>query len=73
MAEKKVTFEDSIGRLEEIVRILEKGEGTLDEAMKLFEEGSKLAQRCSTMLARAEQKVTRLVAGGEEIPFEAGE
>ena len=75
MAEKKMTFEQAIGRLEEIVRTLEKGDGTLDEAMKLFEEGSKLAERCSGMLDKAEQKVTRLVSGsdGKEIPFEVGE
>lgn len=75
MAEKKITFEQAIGRLEDIVRALEKGDGTLDEAMKLFEEGSKLAGRCSSMLDNAEQKVTQLIsaASEKEIPFEMSE
>lgn len=75
MAEKKLTFEQAMGRLEEIVKALESGEGSLDEAMKLFEEGSKLADRCSAMLDKAEQKVTRLVSAEqeEEVPFESGE
>lgn len=75
MAEKKITFEQAIGRLEEIVRALEKGDGTLDEAMKLFEEGSKLAERCSAMLDKAEQKVTQLISATseKEIPFEMSE
>lgn len=75
MAEKKITFEQAIGRLEEIVKALESSDGTLDETMKLFEEGSKLAERCSAMLDQAEQKVTRLVSAnsGEEVPFDAGE
>jgi len=61
-------------RLEVIVGQLESGEGSLDEAMALFEEGSKLAGTCSQMLDKAEQKVTRLLAadgGQEEVPFEA--
>ncbi len=72
MAEKKLTFEQAMGRLEEIVKELEAGDGSLDEAMKLFEEGSKLADRCSSMLDKAEQKVTRLLStdSGEEVPFE---
>jgi len=61
-------------RLEVIVGQLESGEGSLDQAMALFEEGSKLAGTCSQMLDKAEQKVTRLLAadgGQEEVPFEA--
>lgn len=74
MAEKKLTFEQAMGRLEEIVNTLENGDGTLDEAMKLFEEGSRLAERCSAMLDKAEQKVTKLMSGGSaEVPFETGD
>ena len=73
MAEKQLTFEQAMTRLEEIVKKLETGEGSLDEAMKLFEEGSKLAGKCTAMLDKAEQKVTRLVSAerGEEVPFQA--
>ena len=75
MAEKKLTFEQAMERLEEIVKALESGEGSLDQAMKLFEEGSKLADRCSAMLDKAEQKVTRLVSAerDDEVPFDSEE
>ncbi len=75
-AKKQLSFEQSMDRLEQIVKELERGECTLDEAMALFEEGSKLAGSCSDLLDKAEQKVTKLLSadGEEEVPFEeAGE
>ena len=66
MAEKKLNFEASMARLEEIVLRLESGEATLDESLKLFEEGSKLMGKCNAMLDAAEQKVTMLLGGEEE-------
>lgn len=42
MAEE-LTYEKAVKRLEEIVNLLEKNEASLDESMKLFEEGTKLA------------------------------
>ena len=42
MAKKKLDFEGSMARLEEIVGLLERGDAPLEEAMKLFEEGAKL-------------------------------
>ena len=54
MAEK--TFESQMERLEEIVRLLEKGEAPLNENMKLFEEGTKLsAARACTRLRSCDQ------------------
>ena len=75
-AKKQLSFEQSMDRLEQIEKELERGECTLDEAMALFEEGSKLAGSCSDLLDKAEQKVTKLLSadGEEEVPFEeAGE
>lgn len=71
-AKKQVSFEQSMDRLEQIVKELERGECSLDEAMVLFEEGSKLAGTCSDLLDKAEQKVTKLLSAesGEETPFE---
>ena len=71
MAGKKLTFEQSMARLEEIVGKLEQGECGLDESLKLFEEGAKLAACCNEMLDKAEQKVELLLNAetGEEIPF----
>jgi exodeoxyribonuclease VII small subunit len=72
MAEK--TFEQSLARLEEIVKLLEKGDAPLAESLGLFEEGAGLIRTCGAMLDTAEQKVVQLrkSADGtpEELPFE---
>ena len=69
MAVKKPSFEEAIGRLEEIVGLLERGECGLDQSLKLFEEGAKLASQCEELLDNAEQKVNLLLANDREIPF----
>ena len=73
MAEKKQSFEQSLARLEEIVRHLEKGDLPLSESLALFEEGTKLLGGCSRMLDEAQQKVVKLRKGEdrqpEELPF----
>lgn len=58
---KEMTYESAVKRLEEIVGILEKNEVSLDESMKLFEEGTKLTAYCSKKLQEAEQKITVLM------------
>ena len=70
MAVKKQSFEEAMARLEAIVAQLEKGECGLDQSLKLFEEGAKLAGTCEELLDRAEQKVNLLLANDEEVPFE---
>ena len=67
---KKLTFEQAMARLDEIVTTLERGDAPLEEAMKLFEEGSKLMRECTTLLDSAEQKVTLLTADEEGAPQE---
>ena len=69
-AKKKVDFETSMLRLEEIVNLLERGEAPLEQAMKLFEEGAKLLRECTAQLDAAEQKVTVLTAGSDGTPEE---
>ncbi|MEE8160184.1 MAG: exodeoxyribonuclease VII small subunit [Acidobacteriota bacterium] len=54
-------FEKALSRLENIVGELEKGELALEEALKLFEEGVKIARFCSTKLDEAERKVEILL------------
>jgi exodeoxyribonuclease VII small subunit len=54
------TFEKSYTRLEEVVRKLEAGQLSLDEATGLFEEGMRLAKRCNELLSHAELRITRL-------------
>lgn len=51
------TFEDSMTQLETIVTQLEAGDITLDDSLKLFEEGIKLAKTCQKTLDDAEKKV----------------
>jgi exodeoxyribonuclease VII small subunit len=78
-AGKKPDFEFALARLEEIVGKLENANLSLDDAMKLFEEGVQLSRDCQKYLEQAEGKVEILLkkAGGEIAaePFdpEAGE
>ena len=64
---KKHDFEFSLSRLEEIVGKLESANLSLDDAMKLFEEGVQLSRDCQKYLEQAEGKVEILLkkAGGE--------
>ena len=74
MAKKTASFEESLSRLDEIVRHLEKGDLPLNDSLALFEEGTALLSSCSKMLDAAEQKVVKLRKGPdrepEELPFE---
>ena len=67
---KKPEFEYSLTRLEEIVRKLESANLSLDDAMKLFEEGVQLSRDCQKHLEQAEGRVEILLkkAGGELAP-----
>lgn len=72
---KKPDFEKSLARLEEVVRKLENASISLDEAMKLFEEGVQLSRECQKQLEEAEARVEILLkkADGKLAPqpFEA--
>jgi exodeoxyribonuclease VII small subunit len=58
---KERSFEEALGRLEEIVLELEEGELSLEEALEKFEEGIELSQYCMQKLTRAEEKVQKLM------------
>lgn len=77
MSEKSKSFEQSMTRLEQIVRMLEKGDAPLEDALKLFEEGTALVRGCNDALNEAELQVAKLMKGtdGEPIalPFEDNE
>ena len=60
-AAKKPEFEKSLARLEEVVRRLESPQLSLDEAMKLFEEGVGLSRECQKQLEDAEGRVEILL------------
>ena len=65
MAEKKkMSLEESLERLEEIVKELENEKLPLDKSLKLYEEGVKLAGKCSGELESAKRKIQILQQGG---------
>jgi len=66
----ELTFEQAAARIDEIVRLLEKGDAPLDNSLALFEEGAKLIKICGKMLDDAEQTVVRLQKGGDDKPME---
>ena len=77
MSDKKLSFEQSINRLDEIVKLLERGDAPLSYSLKLFGEGTGLIANCDALLNEAEQTVVKLKKGpdGEpvELPFEDAE
>jgi exodeoxyribonuclease VII small subunit len=54
-------FEESLKQLETIVAQLEQGDVSLEESLKLFEQGTKLSEQCKQQLAEAEGKVEILI------------
>ena len=66
----ELTFEQALKRPEEIVNQMEQGRATLDDSLKLFEEGTRLAAICGMQLDEAELKVTRLMKGPDGNPVE---
>ena len=70
MSAKKMTFEEQLGRLEEIVAALEKGDVPLADSLALFAEGSKLIDSCAKQLDTAEQQVVKLMKGPDGAPVE---
>ncbi len=63
---EELTFEESLNRLEQIVEVLEAGNASLDESIKLYEEGMTLAKSCMTRLNEAKLKLKKIQknAGG---------
>jgi exodeoxyribonuclease VII small subunit len=55
------TFEEAVIELEKLVQTLEDGECSLEESMKLFEEGMKLTKYCNDKLQNAEKRIVELV------------
>ena len=70
MSTKELTFEQRLGRLEEIVSSLEKGDVQLADSLALFAEGTKLVESCSRELDQAEQQVVKLMKGPDGAPVE---
>lgn len=66
------TFEEQILKLEETVRLLERGDISLDESLSLFEQGIKLTKGCQEQLDKAEKRV-KILVNGEKEDFDVNE
>lgn len=64
------TFEQNMQRLEQIVRTMERGDAPLEEAMKLFREGTELVASCEKLLDAAELEVKKIVPQANGAPAE---
>ena len=65
---EKLTFEQSMQRLEQIVRTMERGDAQLDESLKLFQEGTELVRACEKMLSEAELQVKKVMTAADGTP-----
>ena len=67
---EKMTFEQAIKRLEEIVDLLENNETSLDDSVELFQEGVQLSQYCSKKLGNVKNKVSKILIDGQLEDFD---
>lgn len=65
---EKMSFEQSMQRLEQIVRALERGDAQLDESLKLFQEGTELVHSCGKMLEDAELQIKKVMTAADGSP-----
>jgi len=70
MNENNMTFAQMLGRIEEIVGLIDRGDTPLEQSLALFEEGTALIRQAGLMLDNAEQTVVRLMKGPDGAPVE---
>lgn len=68
MSKQSKTFEESMGRLEQIVRAMEQGNVPLEESLKLFQEGTELVRGCSRLLDEAELQIKKVMTAADGSP-----
>ena len=74
-AEDELSFEEAYRRLEELVAALESGEPTLEESLRLLEEGIRMSRICQVRLDRAQARLEQLLERNGELvaePFDLG-
>ena len=64
------TFESNMNRLEEIVKLIDQGDVSLDESLKLFQEGTALVESCGKLLDDAELQIKKIVTDADGKPVE---
>ena len=70
MNQPNMTFEQSMARLEAIVRAMERGDVALEESLKLFQEGTELVRSCQKLLDEAQLQVKRIMTAPDGSPVE---
>ena len=70
MNKENKTFEQSMARLEQIVRAMERGDVALEESLKLFQEGTELVRSCGKLLDEAELQVKTIMTAPDGSPVE---
>lgn len=70
MNPKNQTFEQSMARLEQIVRAMERGDVALEESLKLFQEGTELVRSCQKLLDEAQLQVKKIMTAPDGSPIE---
>lgn len=70
MNQQNKTFEQSMQRLEQIVRAMERGDVALEESLKLFQEGTDLVRSCGKLLEDTELQVKRIMMAPDGSPIE---
>ena len=68
-----MTYEEAIKKLENIVALLESNNVSLEESVKLFQEGITLSQYCDNKLKNIQEKVTQIFENGQLKEFKDGE
>ena len=70
MNQKNKSFEESMARLEQIVRAMERGDVPLEESLKLFQEGTDLVRSCQKLLDEAQLQVKMIMTAPDGSPVE---
>ena len=73
MAKKKMSFEQALERIEEIVSQIEDGRVPLEESIEKYAEGTKLIDHCRAVLGKAEKKIQLLTKGRDQELHNAGQ
>lgn len=70
MKQETMTFEESMARLEQIVRAMERGDVALEASLKLFQEGTELVRNCQKLLDEAQLQVKMIMTAPDGSPVE---
>lgn len=70
MNQQNRTFEESMQRLEQIVRAMERGDVPLEESLKMFQEGTELVRNCGKLLENAQLQIKMIMTAPDGSPIE---